>query len=289
MAPSEPIIGAPLAAAELPDAEALVREAGWNQVAADWEIFRALGTVHAARVDMRVVATAATLPYGQFAWISMVLVAGDYRRRNLGTRLLKRCIDTLRSQDRVPILDATPAGRPLYRALGFEETWGYHRLARGNTQPMHHDDTDAACDTIVRPIADADWPALCAYDAVCFGADRSALLQRMRGRLPAAELVAKREGRTAGFLLGRNGRTASQIGSLVAEDNDVARALLTRALPAIEGPVYIDFADSKTVLRAWLAECGFSAQRPLTRMLLGRSSGFDDETRTFAVVGPEFG
>ena len=288
MAPSEPIIGAPLTAAELPDAEALVREAGWNQVAADWEIFRAFGTVHAARVDKRVVATAATLPYGQFAWISMVLVAGDRRRRQLGTRLLKHCIDALRDQGRVPVLDATPAGRPLYRALGFEETWGYHRLARDHAQPTH-DDTSVPCGTIVRPMIEADWPALCAYDARCFGADRSALLKRMRGRLPAAELVAERRGRAAGFLLGRDGRTASQIGPLIAEDNDVARALLTRALPAIKGPVYIDFADSKTVLRAWLAECGFCAQRPLTRMLLGRSTGFDDETRTFAVVGPEFG
>ncbi len=43
MAPSEPVIEAQLTAAEMPDAEALVREAGWNQVAADWEIFRALG------------------------------------------------------------------------------------------------------------------------------------------------------------------------------------------------------------------------------------------------------
>ena len=50
MALSEPTIeAAPLAAADLPDAEALVREAGWNQVAADWEIFRALGTVYVAR------------------------------------------------------------------------------------------------------------------------------------------------------------------------------------------------------------------------------------------------
>ena len=57
-------IEAPLTAADLPDAEALVREAGWNQVAADWEIFRALGTVFAAREDGRVIATAATLPYG---------------------------------------------------------------------------------------------------------------------------------------------------------------------------------------------------------------------------------
>jgi GNAT superfamily N-acetyltransferase len=288
MAPSEPVIGAALAAAELSDAEALVREAGWNQVAADWEIFRALGTVFAARAGNRVVATAAILPYGQFAWISMVLVAGEQRRRNLGTRLLKRCVDVLREQGRVPVLDATPAGRPLYRALGFAETWGYHRLARGNATPLP-EHAGPADGTIVRPIADADWPALCAYDAACFGADRSALLQRLRGRLPAAELVAERHGRVAGLLLGRNGRTASQIGPLVAEDDDVAHALLARTLPAIEGAVYVDFADSKTALGAWLAECGFSAQRPLTRMQLGRSSGFDDETRTFAVVGPEFG
>ena len=288
MAPSEPVICAALAAAELSDAEALVREAGWNQVAADWEIFRALGTVFAARVSNRVVATAAILPYGQFAWISMVLVADEQRRRNLGTRLLKRCIDALREQDLVPVLDATPAGRPLYRALGFEETWGYHRLARGNATPLpEHSGTTGG--TTVRPIADADWPALCAYDAACFGADRSALLQRLRGRLPAAELIAERHGRVAGLLLGRNGRTASQIGPLVAEDDDVALALLARALPAIEGALYVDFADSKTTLRDWLAKCGFSAQRPLTRMQLGRSAGFDDETRTFAVVGPEFG
>ena len=76
MAPTEPVIGAPLAAAELADAEALVREAGWNQVAADWEMFRALGTVFAARAGERVVATAAILPYGTFAWVSMVLVDG---------------------------------------------------------------------------------------------------------------------------------------------------------------------------------------------------------------------
>ena len=145
----------------MPDAEALVREAGWNQVAADWEIFRALGTVYTARIGNRVVATAATLPYGKFAWVSMVLVAGEQRRHGLGTQLLKRCIAALREQGRVPVLDATPAGRPLYRALGFEETWGYHRLAR----PMrrrHEAIRAPAGGTIVRPIADADWPALCA-------------------------------------------------------------------------------------------------------------------------------
>jgi len=69
----------------------------------------------------------------------------------------------------------------------------------------------------------------------------------------------------------------------------VAHALLAHALSAIDGQVYVDFADSKIALRAWLGECGFEEQRPLTRMVLGRATGFDDEARTFAVVGPEFG
>lgn len=288
MAPSDPTIGTPLAATELPDAEALVREAGWNQVAADWEIFRALGTVYTARIGQRVVATAATLPYGEFAWVSMVLVAGEQKRHGLGTRLLKHCISALSAEGRVPVLDATPAGRPLYRALGFEETWGYHRLARQDAAPIR-EDAHPAEGMIVRPITDVDWAALCATDTAAFGADRCALLQRLRGRLPAAELIAERHGRVAGFLLGRNGRSASQIGPLVAENDDVAHALLARALATLHGPVYVDFADSKTRLRKWLEECGFAAQRPLTRMLLGRASGFDDETRTYAVVGPEFG
>lgn len=288
MALTEPVIDAPLSAAELPDAGALVQAAGWNQVAADWEIFRALGTVHAARDGGRVVATAATLPYGEFAWISMVLVLPDYRQHGLGTRLLKRCVEQLTAQGRVSVLDATPAGLPIYRGIGFRETWSYRRLVRQAAQPSGMAPTPAGGVT-VRPIADADWTLLCAYDATAFGADRSALLQRLRGRLPPAELIAERSGRIAGFSLGRDGRSAVQIGPIIAEDDAVALALLGRALPALPGTVYIDFADAKSHVGQWLAGHGFTAQRPLTRMLLNRAEGFDDTARTFAVVGPEFG
>lgn len=52
---------APLADAELADVEALVAEAGWNQTAADWRTFIALGKVHAIRDDGRVIASAAAL------------------------------------------------------------------------------------------------------------------------------------------------------------------------------------------------------------------------------------
>lgn len=274
-----------LTPAELPDAEALVAEAGWNQVAADWRIFLDLGTVYAVRADGRVVATAATLPYGQCAWISMVLVAGRHRRRGLATRLLNRCIADVTALGLVPVLDATPAGRTVYGPLGFKEAWGFTRFA-SRRRSIPRPDAGAVK---VQPITDSVWPALCAEDAVVFGADRSEVLARMRGRLPAANLFAQRAGRITGMLLGRDGRTAAHLGPLTAADDATAQALLAQSLGRIDGPVFIDLADTKSEVRGWLEASGFSSQRPFTRMLLGRDKSFDNLRRTYAVIGPEFG
>ena len=86
-----------LTPSELDDAGALVAEARWNQLAADWRIFLAHGRVYVAHTGAgRIVATTATLPYGdRFAWISMVLVKGEYRRHGLATRLMRRAMDEL--------------------------------------------------------------------------------------------------------------------------------------------------------------------------------------------------
>jgi GNAT superfamily N-acetyltransferase len=293
MAHSEPAPAdiVPLTAAELGDAEALVAEAGWNQTAADWRIFLDLGQVLAVRAGGRVVATAATLPYERFGWISMVLVTAEHRRRGLASRLMRRCIDTLVAAGRVPVLDATPDGRQVYRGLGFRDTWGFQRLTLRDRSGAAGAGTHASLPdgTTIAPITDTVWPALCHYDAATFGSDRAALLTKLHARLPGAALCAMRQDRIAGFLLGRDGRTSSQLGPLVAEDDAVARALLARALSAVTGPVYIDLADARADVRAWLGTRGFAAQRPLTRMVLDRSEGFDDPARTYAVAGPELG
>jgi GNAT superfamily N-acetyltransferase len=274
-----------LAPTDLADAEALVAEAGWNQVAADWRIFLDFGTAYAVRSGGRVIATAATLPYGRCAWISMVLVSAAHRRQGLATRLLHRCISDIKASGLVPVLDATPAGVKVYAPLGFEAAWSFARLAsqrRSIAAPQ-------ADEIAIRPISDDEWITLCAYDAAIFGADRSDVLARMRGRLPAANLFAQRGGRIAGLLLGRDGRTAAHLGPLIAEDDAIAKALLAQALRVIEGAVYIDVADAKSDVRRFLEASGFAAQRPFTRMLLGRRESFDDLSRTYAVIGPEFG
>jgi GNAT superfamily N-acetyltransferase len=292
MAPSELrfSVKTALSASEMADASALVSEARWNQLEADWRIFLTQGRVYAAVTDTgRIVATTATLPFGgRFAWISMVLVTGEYRRHGVATRLMQMAMDDLAAAKLVPVLDATPDGHAVYQRLGFEDSWGFHRLIRRERSP-NNEPPPSPVDVIIRPITDADWSALCAYDAASFGAERNAVLAGLRRRLPAAELLAERAGCIAGFLLGRDGRIASQLGPLIAEDDAIACALLARALDRLDGPVFVDFADAKTDVRHFLDARGFSAVRPLTRMLYGRSQRFDDAARTFAVVGPEFG
>jgi GNAT superfamily N-acetyltransferase len=285
MAVSDLEIGT-LRAEELGDADALVKEAGWNQTEADWRIFLDLGTVYAIRDKGKVIATAATLPYGgKFGWISMVLIAGEYRRRGLATRLMERCIAGLTAAGLVPILDATPAGRAVYAGLGFEDSWSFQRMLLKQAVGT----PEAASAGCVEPVTGKNWQELCAYDAKYFGADRSEVLSRLRGRLPQAEALVSKDGEVAGFLLGRAGRRAAQIGPLVADDEEIAAALLQHAIKSVPAPVYIDVMDDKTALLKQLTETGFVHERPYTRMMLRRSESFQNLPHTFAVAGPELG
>ncbi len=275
-----------LADADLESAMALSAEAGWNQTAEDWRFFLQFGRTFCLTRNDKPVATAAILPYApRFAWISMVLVTAAERRQGLARWLLRRCIEDVIAGGLVPVLDATPAGRSVYLGLGFRDAWAMRRLVG------RADGCAAAADAAiaVRPLLDGDWPELTALDAKVFGADRSALLQALARRLPQTALVAERQGRLAGFSLGRNGRVMAQLGPIVAADQDTAIGLVKAMLSRVRGPVALDVPDSHTALAHWLVAHGFSAERPLTRMVHQRAVAFDDTARLFAVAGPELG
>src|ERR1700709_639626 len=89
---------------------ALSEQAHWNQNEADWRFFLTKGTGFGIRDGDHLIATAALLPYTSGnAWISMVLVTANWRRRGLATRLLDACLDTATKQGLTTWLDATPA------------------------------------------------------------------------------------------------------------------------------------------------------------------------------------
>jgi len=289
-----PSVLVPLTEADLPGALALSASAHWNQNEADWRTMLRLGRgwgIHAPRADGKEVLAASTivLPYGtDFAWVSMVLVLPEFRRRGYAGLLLRQAIDDMAGEGRSAVLDATPAGHAVYVQEGFIDTWGFarwRREARGTTVAA----ADSGPAPTTRALTDADWPAIEALDTPAFGADRLPLLRALAQRLPQAARVAERGGRPCGFVLGRDGREACQIGPLLAADIETARALLADALQAIPGAVYVDLLDGRDGLRGWLQLQGFTVQRPFTRMVHGRRDAPGEPGAIMLVAGPELG
>lgn len=272
-----------LEARHLPGCVALSRAARWNQNEADWRLMLEIGRGWGvALADGTIAASTLVLPYGDFAWVSMVLVLPEHRRMGYATRLLRTALEHLEARALTPILDATPAGRTVYVQEGFHDTWGFRRFELRTRAALERP-------AGVRALRDADWPPLLELDGRAFGASRERLLRALAARLPAAALVAEDGGEPQGFLLGREGREACQLGPLVARSAGAARALLAAGLAAVPAPLYLDIVDREPALSAWLESLGFAFQRPFTRMVHGASSAPGEAGLVFCPAGPELG
>ena len=272
----------------LPACLELSRAAHWNQNAEDWRLMLEFGRGYGLTLsEGTLAASTLTLPYGrEFAWVSMVLVLPEHRRHGFATQLLRRALDDLALEERLPVLDATPAGREVYRLEGFHDTWGFRRVALNDSW---RETAESPGGLRVRALQALDWPRIAAIDRVAFGADRESLLRALAMRLPDAALVAERAGELSGYLLGRDGREARQLGPLVAQDAPSARALLAAALARVEPPIYLDLAEREEDLRAWLERGGFVFQRPFTRMVRGDSGAPGNTALVVCPAGPELG
>jgi GNAT superfamily N-acetyltransferase len=274
----------PLGVQHLGGCIALSTSAQWNQNEADWRLMLGIGHGWGVSLDDGTLAASTlVLPYGRFAWVSMVLVLPEHRRKGYATQLLRKALAELENRPLTPILDATPAGHEVYLQEGFRDTWGFRRFQL--------QETIAAIErpTGVRPLRATDWPQLLALDAQAFGASRERLLRSLAARLPQAALVAGESGRLAGFLLGRDGREARQLGPLVARSSDAARALLTEALAQAMPPLILDVVDREPGITAWLESLGFEFQRPFTRMVHGAPVAPGEAGLVYCPAGPELG
>lgn len=277
---------------DLPAAQELSASAGWNQDAKDWSMMLQFGRgwgidAPDGQGRIQLAASVVVLPYGeQFAWTSMVLVLPEFRRRGFAQTLLRHALVYLAAQGRAAVLDATPAGHAVYVQEGFADTWGFARYRREPGVPLQ----GPAAGPATRPLVERDWPAIDALDRVAFGASRLPLLRRLAQRLPQAARVLEQEGRLRGYVLGRDGREAQQIGPLLADAPDVAQRLLHDALqPLLGEAVYVDLLDRHTAALNGLQPQGFVFQRPFMRMVHGTDAAPGDPAPIVLAAGPELG
>lgn len=266
---------------------ALCRASRWNQVRRDWELFLRLNP-RGSRVavhDGRVVGTVTTVSYqARFSWIGMVLVEPSVRGCGIGTQLLREALAVLQAQPSVR-LDATPAGQPVYRKLGFADEYGLSRMetvVNPAALPTEH--------SAARPLTEADLSQVRAMDVTVFGADRSAVLAWLLAGAPELAWAWPSEGRSAGYIFGRLGFNFVHLGPVVAEDRVAAQQLVTACLRQLAGqPVILDAPLHTPGWKGWLESIGFTEQRPFIRMFYGVNPYPGVPEKQFAIVGPEFG
>jgi GNAT superfamily N-acetyltransferase len=272
---------------DLAAAARLGAQEDWNQTESDWRRVLSLDRrgSFAASVHGRLIGTVTTVTYGaELAWIGMMLVDADRRRRGIGTRLMRTALDHLEARG-VPTvkLDATPAGRPLYESLGFVPETRIERW-EGTARPTSTKD--------VRELDRKTRDAVCALDRLASGADRSSVLEGLiTGSCVNPQIVTERFGtELRGYALARSGRAAVYLGPVIATDDDAARALVDGMLGRLAGEtVFVDLHTGFVAGTKILTDRGFSRQRELTRMRLGRENGAGTSSTIFAIAGPEIG
>jgi len=276
MAATDPIPIVRLGADDARAGLVLSTEAHWNQNEADWRFFLTRGVVFGVRDnDKNLVASAALLPYSaDNAWISMVLVTENWRRRGIATRLVDACLAAAAKQGFTTWLDATPAGATVYGPLGFEPTLQLRRLR---------------LDHAVSTKAEAPQLSLCgietftAQDRRAMGFDRGILLNELSGRRGSRLLSIGHA-----LALVRDGRKARHIGPLFADDPGQALALVNEIVRSETGPLLIDAVNEQEEFIKRLTNSGWRIERPFQRMRFG-SQTVPPAQLPFAVAGPEYG
>ena len=274
-----------LTEADLAPADELRRVAGWNQTIHDWRVllsFEPQGCFVAVE-DERVLGTVTTTTYGrELAWIGMMLVHPDHRRRGIGTQLMRAAVDHLRGCGiQCMRLDATPAGLPVYEKLGFVSEW---TLTRHQATAVPSTRASEA-----RDLVEAHWPAVEQLDAAAFGVGRGRVLRSLNkgGR---STLVWLADGAVEGYGMLRSGSHCDYLGPLVCTRSEAAHSLIAALLNTAAGrSVFWDVPDDNDLAAAIAQRLGFQPVRPLTRMRLGPDRVRSDPGAQLGIADPSVG
>jgi ribosomal protein S18 acetylase RimI-like enzyme len=178
-----------------------------------------------AERDRMIVGVGGAVDYGPFAYVGLVGVHPSAQRQGIGLALMDRLLAWF--DDRgcpVVLLDASDAGAPLYLRLGFvedDQTAVYRREREGFFSAAE------AAGVEVRPFTLDDLPAVAAFDAPCFAADRGSVFAALLDRYPARSFVTRdASDAVTGYLIAQ----PTTLGPWSAAAPEAGAALLAHAL-----------------------------------------------------------
>jgi ribosomal protein S18 acetylase RimI-like enzyme len=275
-------------AADLNQALLLSLNEGWNQTMNDWKLLfeNPENVCIVAETDNRVAGTATALNHeNKIAWIGMVLVDKSLRGRGAGKMLLENIINRLKHVESVK-LDATPAGEPLYRKLGFIEEHKIFRMTADylnySSEMVHSEEPDK--------IDKDNLSEVTKLDGKIFGAGRHYLLMNLLSENPGRAFYFEKDNSPESYIFGRAGSRFNYIGPVCALTQESARNLILKALKSLnDHNIAIDILADKVGMISWLESIGFVKQRHFIRMYLKTNPYPGIVKNQYLISGPEFG
>jgi ribosomal protein S18 acetylase RimI-like enzyme len=264
-------------------AEQTARE-GWASGRRDFELYLEHDSdgCFTAWKDGRPVGMVTTTRYPASGWIGNLIVIPEERSRGLGRALMERGLEHLAAAGIETVrLDGDPPGIPLYRSLGFLDEWEslrYRTVGRGLEVPG----------SVGRLLRD-DLAAIAAFDAPCFGDDRSGVLRLFFERAERGFSVMH-DGRPTGYLMVLRSDLGLRIGPCVAADPYAAEALLTASLGVAVGePITVGVPEPNRAAQEILERLGFEPTPPSLRMVRGPRAAEGRPDLVFAIANGAVG
>lgn len=219
----------------------------------------------AAEDEGQVVGMVGAIDYGAFAYVGLMAVRPDRQGQRLGRKLMDALLADLDGRGKgCALLDASPAGAPLYERSGFVDTGLSHEFSCGDGR----DGLSAPCSDSQVTLADArDFDDIVALDASFLGATRDRLWRWLFAAHPKRILAARD---AAGALSGYLCLQDPLLGPFGARKPEVAGDLVGAALTALgHRNVRVQVPEENADARALLTRAGFRETRTLRHMRRG--------------------
>lgn len=213
-------------------------------------------------VDDQPAATGGCVIYDDFAYVGLIAVHPDFQGRGLGKLFVEHLMEETKKLGCTQfLLDASAAGAPLYRKMGYQTT---------STVSVYDRETLVAPPQIaanIRLLQADDLPALAAFDTPIFGTSRLQQLHSLLQEFPERCFISHNaQGQINGYIMAQS----SVIGPWIASDEQAAEALLGQVLDlpyATKPRILMPLAHHTAILE----RAGFVHLRTLEHMVYGQT------------------
>lgn len=216
-----------LASAAIPDNVALAQAVGWPDDEAEWRVLHEAAVVLGARRDGQWIGQGALGAYAPHAGtIAKMIVAPSAQRQGVGAAILDALLARadLGSLDTLGLV-ATPSGQPLYASRGFSVT-GEVTVFVGR----------AGLDRPAEPMPTiTDIESAIAFERRFITCSRDAMLRARHREASSSAIYRAPDGAVRGFALATAKGPYAFVGPVIADAEEVARALIRAIFGAQHG------------------------------------------------------